>query len=277
MNSIINRIASRRVTFYSTLLIQSRKFSSNQIKKKEPVPQTKSTLRRFWKHVSVQSNPDTQTYEILLDKRPLKTPEGSKLAIPHSKKHLALLIAGEWEAQNNVLKQHSLPLTSLVSIANVIDKEVNSKQEVITRLLKYLDTDAICYQESYPDSLVELQQKHWLPILDWVQKTYNIEINITTGISGIRQPENTRNKLKDIIERFDSLKLSGFERATMLSKSFLIGLALVERKLSVEEASKASSIETISQTLRWGKLEAHDVENEDIRRQLGSVACAVMF
>jgi len=63
----------------------------------------------------------------------------------------------------------------------------------------------------------------------------------------------------------------------MVSKSFLIGLALVERKLSVEEASKASSIETISQTTRWGELEAHDVENEDIRRQLGSVACTVMF
>jgi len=48
----------------------------------------------------------------------------------------------------------------------------------------------------------------------------------------------------------------------MVSKSFLIGLALVERKLSVEEASKASSIETISQTTRWGDPEAelYDIE-----------------
>jgi ATP synthase F1 complex assembly factor 2 len=68
-----------------------------------------------------------------------------------------------------------------------------------------------------------------------------------------------------------------FERATLLSKSFLIGLALVERKLSVEEASKASLIETISQTMRWGETEVHNIENEDIRRQFGSVACAVMF
>jgi len=121
------------------------------------------------------------------------------------------------------------------------------------------------------------RKKYWLPILDWVQKTYNIEIKTTDGISGLKQPENTREKLKNVIENFNSLKLSGFERATMVSKSFLIGLALVERKLSVEEASKASSIETISQTTRWGELEAHDIENEDIRRQLGSVACTVMF
>jgi ATP synthase F1 complex assembly factor 2 len=63
----------------------------------------------------------------------------------------------------------------------------------------------------------------------------------------------------------------------MLSKSFLIGLALVEKRLSVEEASKASSIETISQTTRWGELETHRIENEDIKRHLGSVACTVMF
>ena len=63
---------------------------------------------------------DTQSYEILLDKRPLKTPGGSKLVVPCSKKHLALLIAGEWETQNHVLKQHSLPLVSKIIILKYI-------------------------------------------------------------------------------------------------------------------------------------------------------------
>ena len=67
---------------------------------------------------------DTQTYEILLDKRPLKTPGGSKLAIPYSKKHLALLIAGEWEAQNNLLKQHSLPLVSILRRTHTYIKNI---------------------------------------------------------------------------------------------------------------------------------------------------------
>ncbi|CAB4386330.1 unnamed protein product [Rhizophagus irregularis] len=245
-----------------------RRFSSNK-QKEEP-----TALKRFWKQVSIQLNPDTQTYEILLDKRPLKTPGGSKLTVPYSKKHLALLIAGEWESQNHVLRQHSLPLTSLISIS--IDKD-NMKHDVINRLLRYFDNDTICYHEPYPDSLVELQKKYWLPILDWVQNTYNVEIKTTDKISGLKQPENTKEKLKNIIENFDSLKLSGFERATMISKSFLIGLALVEKKLSVEEASKASSIEMNSQTIRWGELEAHDIENEDVKRHLGSVSCTVMF
>src|SRR4051812_40033821 len=105
MNSIILPVVNR-VTLCTTLLVQSRrKFSSNK-------PMEKTKLKRFWKQVSIQSNPDTQKYEILLDKRPLKTPAGSKLVVPYSKKHLALLIAGEWEAQNHVLKHHHLPLVS---------------------------------------------------------------------------------------------------------------------------------------------------------------------
>jgi ATP synthase F1 complex assembly factor 2 len=95
----------------------------------------------------------------------------------------------------------------LVSIS--IDKDVNMKCEVISQLLRYFDNDTICYHEPYPDSLVELQKKYWLPILDWAQNTYNIEIKTTDGISGLKQSENTKEKLKNVIENFDSLKLSG--------------------------------------------------------------------
>ncbi|CAG8445330.1 1116_t:CDS:10 [Funneliformis mosseae] len=275
--------ARRKVMLCSNLLIQIKRgfrinssgtFQQLQLEKEEAVSQTKSTfIDKSRKNVKKVLETNTQTYEILLDKRSLKTPGGSKLSIPYSKKILAYLIAGEWESQNHLLKQHSLPMVTI----DAFDKDINTKQEVINNLLRCLDNDLICYQESYPDSLVELQQRHWVPILNWVQKTYNVEIKTTDGISGLKQPESTRKKLKDIIENFDSLKLSGFERATMLSKSFLIGLALVERKLSVEEASTASLIEIISQTMKWGKIEsAHDVENESIKRQLGSVICAIM-
>jgi len=106
---------------------------------------------------------------------------------------------------------------SLVSIN--IDKDDNTKHEVINRLLRYFDNDTICYQEPSPDSLVELQKKYWLPILDWVQKTYNIEIKTTDGISGLKQPENTREKLKNVIENFNSLKLSG---RVVLNKLFYV-------------------------------------------------------
>jgi ATP synthase F1 complex assembly factor 2 len=46
---------------------------------------------------------------VTLDKRNLKTPGGTKLAIPKERRLLAVLIANEWENQDEVLKQHALP------------------------------------------------------------------------------------------------------------------------------------------------------------------------
>jgi len=80
------------------------------------------------------------------------------------------------------------------------------------------------------------------------------------------------------------------ERATYSSKSLLIGLALVLKKITVEEAALASTVEVSSQIQRWGEVEdcelilhfpghrlcppaAHDVDHQDVRRQLASAAC----
>lgn len=47
---------------------------------------------------------------ITLDHRNLKTPGGTKLAVPQSRRLAAMLIANEWENQDEVLKQHALPV-----------------------------------------------------------------------------------------------------------------------------------------------------------------------
>ncbi len=47
---------------------------------------------------------------VTLDHRKLKTPGGKVLTIPKDRRLLALLIAHEWENQDEVLKQHALPV-----------------------------------------------------------------------------------------------------------------------------------------------------------------------
>lgn len=47
-------------------------------------------------------------------------------------------------------------------------------------------------------------------------------------------------------------------------------------KFGIEEAAKAASLEVAWQTGMWGEVEdTHDVEKEDLRRQLGSVILLV--
>lgn len=49
--------------------------------------------------------------------------------------------------------------------------------------------------------------------------------------------------------------LSAMERATYTTKSFIIAMALVLRRLTPEQAALAASVEVNSQIERWGEVE----------------------
>ena len=49
--------------------------------------------------------------------------------------------------------------------------------------------------------------------------------------------------------------LIAFERIVMSTKSFLIGLGVIERHLNIDEAAKAAQVEVQAQILRWGEVE----------------------
>ncbi|WVR08706.1 hypothetical protein IAU60_005764 [Kwoniella sp. DSM 27419] len=201
------------------------------------------TLRRFWKTVHIKQE-ESGDFAITLDHRALKTPGGAKLNVPKDRRLLALLIANEWENQDEVLKQHALPV-----------------------MMKYLDTDTILFPNDEPRPLVRLQQEHWDPLLEWVQEKYSIKLNLADGFAPAKQSPETVSKLREVIEKMDNYELAAFERATYASKSFIIALALCQGRLTADEAANASHVEVRSQIELWG---------EDIRRSLGSVSCLLI-
>ncbi|KAK0530318.1 ATP synthase mitochondrial F1 complex assembly factor 2 [Tilletia horrida] len=249
------------------------------------------TLKRFWKTVSVQTHPASSTsssnsnpnlnlpahYTINLDKRSLRTPAGNVLRIPLERGLLAGLIAQEWAEQRTVLKPHALPLTSLV--ARSIDglASPSTRQGVTDSLLAYLDTDTILFHEPEPPQLVRLQSERWTPLIDWVSARWGVQVEVYDSLFGTAQSAATREALSRHIRSLDPLALAAFERAVLSSKSFLIGLGLLEGKLSVEQAARAAEVEVASQIERWGEVEdSHDVDYQDVRRMLGSVAVVLM-
>ncbi len=88
-----------------------------------------------------------------------------------------------------------------------------------------------------------------------------------------------------------SFELAGLERAVLAGKGLLGAARLVVewseelghlrgegdvKEFGVEEAAKTASLEVDWQTGMWGSVEdTHDVEREDVRRQLGSVVLLV--
>jgi ATP synthase F1 complex assembly factor 2 len=148
-----------------------------------------------------------------------------------------------------------------------------NREEAVDSIIKFLDTDTILYQQSYPERLVRLQNQHWLPPVNWANSRYGLGIRPTEGLmlNTSTVTDNDRQKLRHEVLKFDGMKLAGFERAVIASKSFLIGLALVEGKLGVEQAVEAARVELMAQTAVWGNVEdVHDLELQFTRRQLSS-------
>ncbi|TPX30778.1 hypothetical protein SmJEL517_g05745 [Synchytrium microbalum] len=228
-------------------------------------------LKRFWKNVTVDELPEG--FVIKLDGRTLKTPDSKLVLIPKHRKALAYLVAAEWESQDRVLKAHALPLTSILTraIDSLSDAEI--KKGVLDQLLRYIHTDTICYHQAEPETIVQLQNENWVPIIQWLKQEYGIELKTTDGIMAFKQDASVIQALEKVIADLDLIELAAFEKAVMATKSFVIGLALLKRRLSVQEAETAARLEVLHQISRWGEVEdAHDVDREDLKRQLGSVA-----
>ncbi|KAI0695419.1 ATP12-domain-containing protein [Cerioporus squamosus] len=231
-----------------------------------------ATLKRFWKTVDIEKRDGG--YAVTLDKRPLRTPSGKRLIVPPEKRLVAALIASEWENQQTALKPHALPMTSLASRALDAFEDEATRAEVRAQLLKYFETDTICYHADSPEVLVKLQETHWKPILDWARSTFNVDIAVSDSFLVPTQPQETLKKFEEVLSKFSPWEMAAMERATYTSKSFLIALALVMRHIDVDQAAQAAHVEVNSQIERWGEVEdSHDVDYHDIRRQLGSASC----
>ena len=100
---------------------------------------------RFWKTVTLAPpTSSTNGFTILLDKRPIRTPEGETIVIPKERELLATCIAQEWAEQEQTLKPHTLPLTSLAARALEGCKRGGEERGGIEGdLVRYLENETI--------------------------------------------------------------------------------------------------------------------------------------
>lgn len=272
--------------------------------------------KRFWKEVHVREVPDG--YQVYLDSRPVRTPTKSILTVPRSKPHLAHAIAIEWdmlESAQQALKNHNIPITSIVARAqDIIEAEARgvtqTREEIITVMLRYLDTDTLlCWAPEHAEhdaaqlemhsdrteSLRDIQIRTAKPIISFLTTSVwpGVELRPVLeegSIMPARQPEMTRSIIRGWISGLPAYELAALERAVLAGKSLLVGTRLLtewseefrdlqrvsEKRFGIEEAAEAASLEVRWQTGMWGEVEdTHDVENEDIRRQLGSAILLV--
>jgi chaperone required for assembly of F1-ATPase len=221
-------------------------------------------LKRFYRQA--RAMPLAAGWGIGLDARPVRTPGGALLALPSEA--LAHAVADEWQRQGEAIDVEAMPLTRLAATA--IDRVSQHRDGVIDQLAGYAATDLLCYRADAPTSLAVRQHRAWQPLLQWVEARFGARMAVTTGVVPVSQPPAALAALRAAMVLLDDLTLTALAAAVQSTGSLVIGLALVFRQISADEAFAAALLDEVFQAERWGR----DAEAEARRRQLSAELAA---
>jgi chaperone required for assembly of F1-ATPase len=223
-----------------------------------------SGAKRFYKKAEVTQGADGM-HLVALDGRSVKTPAGADLGA--ASQALAEAMAAEWEAQEETIDPHSMPLCKLSATA--IDRLRSKRDEVIGITLKIAETDLLCYRATEPEDLVVLQRDSWQPELDWAKQELGADLNVTTGIIPINQPENALLTLQTELTKLDDYTLMGLTNAAAAAGSLILAFSMLRGRIDADEMFEKSVLEERHQMSLWGEdyeaIDRHDRIRADIQ------------
>lgn len=228
----------------------------------------KPKATRFYETVEV--NREDDVYSVTLDGRPIRTPQTTAINLPTEA--LANEIAKEWSDQGDEIKPLTMPVMRLACTA--VDKVAPVRSQIIEQLVRYGESDMLCYRADHPDDLVKLQAEIWQPLLDWISDTKGVSLNVTSGIVHVSQPSEALATYAVLIDQYDDFKLAALGELTQLTGSLVLGLACVEGRLNQAETFEAAQLDEDWQAEKWGK----DYEAIDRRQNLeNDIIAAVRY
>ncbi len=225
-------------------------------------------MRRLYRTVGAVPRPGG--YGIDLDDRSVRTPAGQPMVVPG--RALAEAIADEWRAQGEYIAPATMPMLQLAN--GVIDRVAPDTALIVEQLVPYADTDLLCHWAEGPEALVARQHRHWQPLLDWAATKLDAPLRPVVGIMAQRQSEAAIAALRTAVARLEPFELGALNVLTTGTGSLLIGLAVVQGRLTLEEAWQAAMVDEAYQTEKWGEDAESAVRRAAIRADL---AAAVRF
>ena len=232
-----------------------------------------SGIKKFYKNASiVKANGG---YEINLDQRKLKSPNGTLLKFPTES--LAHAVSLEWNSNNDTIQLHKMPLT-LIAYAACDTPAQRTTDVIADSCLRYLITDTVLYHMEEPPELANIQDEKWGSIIKWCNERYSVDIQHTFGFGKPSISENTHNVLMYHLKSYDLWSMVAFERMVNNLKSVILTLALVDRHISVKDAVELSLLEQRYQVSKWGNVEwHHDIEFHETLMKTSACAIFIQF
>ncbi|MCK5373930.1 MAG: ATP12 chaperone family protein [Alphaproteobacteria bacterium] len=194
-------------------------------------------MKRFYKLVSHEENPEGCA--ILLDGRAVKTKSGALLYAQNEE--IANEIVREWAGQGEEINPDTMPFTQILNTR--IDQVSKKREAMSVTVLKYIDTDLICYPTDMPQELYELQEQHWGKWREWIKERFGYDLFVTTGLNVLEQKKELKEAVTGHIDAMSDDIFTLLQVVVPLSGSLVLGLALIEGQARADEIFKACFVE----------------------------------
>lgn len=226
-------------------------------------------------NLSVTSQKTGQGYELLLGNVTLKTPAGNALIAPTAALADALVAewqqAGQGDGTGKINKQ-CLKLTPIACVA--IDIASENREAMLADIFPYIDTDLVCYRAGDIPELSTQQSEALDPVITWIKEQFAIRLVTTIELMPVQQEPANQEKLHAVLAGYDPWKLAAFAVAAKPLGSVVLALALIEGKLSAEEAYNFAHFEETYETLKWG---VDDEKEQALRAKKQDVEAVAQF
>jgi chaperone required for assembly of F1-ATPase len=206
-----------------------------------------AAVKRFYREVRAQEGADG--WHVTLDGRRVRTQGGRPQVLPSAR--LARLLAAEWADQGETIDPRGFRMRDLADYA--LDVIAEDRQAAAAALLRYAETDTLCYRADPDKPLWKRQQAEWEPLLAACEAREGIRLQRVSGIIHRPQHPEALSRLRRRLDGLDAFSLAALTTLTSLAASLVIGLAALEPEADGEALWRAANLEEDWQAELWGR------------------------
>jgi len=188
-------------------------------------------------------------FNLFINNKEIKTPE--KVSFNFKEKIFPNLILKEIKKFKLKNLNQSI-YYNIFSLAK--DKIQVDKQKYIEEVLKYINTDLICYWENKPDDLYTLQLDNWNSQLKKLKKE-ELNFDYTFNITPIKQNKSSIVLLKKKLIQLDDIILSCLLIITKITSSVLLSYLFITNRIKPIDLYNNTYLHEIWQSKKWGIVE----------------------
>ena len=196
-------------------------------------------------------------FNLFVNNKEIKTPE--KVSFNFKEKIFPNLILKEIKK----FKLKNLNQSTYYNIFSLAkDKIQVDKQKYIEEVLKYINTDLICYWENKPDDLYALQLHNWNSQLKKLKKE-ELNFDYTFNITPIKQNKSSIVLLKKKLIQLDDIILSCLLIITKITSSVLLSYLFITNRIKPIDLYNNTYLHEIWQSKKWGIVEEEKEKREN--------------